>query len=495
MNNQRIKKNYIYNLIYQIFGLITPLVTMPYISRVLGSAGVGQYSFSYSIVSYFVLFASLGFGHYAQREIARCQNNKTEQSKTFWEIIIARLVSVAISLLIFIITILTGLFNAYEVLMWILTINIISVAFDITFLYQGNENFGIISLRNVVIKIIGVIIIFLFVKDSDDVWVYTLCQTVILIISNISLWFGTSKYIEKVNVKELKIRKHFIPTIRLFIPTIAVSIYTILDKTLIGIIIQGETIVINEFGEEVIVKISDLENGYYDQSEKLVKMAITLFTSLGIVMTPRNSNEISNGNIENFRNNVNSALKFVCFLGTPLMFGMAATAFNFCPWFFGDGYEKVPYLIMMFCPIILIIGLNNVLGLQYLIPLKKDNKYTIAICSGAVINLILNTFMIYYLNSYGAAISTIIAETTITSIMFVIAKKDISFKKLFIDSWKFLFSGIVMFFIVYFTQVYLCPSVLNSMILIVEGIFIYSFLLIVLKENTLYSFIKKILKK
>ena len=495
MNNQKIKKNYIYNLIYQIFGLITPLVTMPYISRVLGSAGVGQYSFSYSIVSYFVLFASLGFGHYAQREIARCQNNKTEQSKTFWEIIIARLVSVAISLLIFIITILTGLFNDYEVLMWILTINIFSVAFDISFLYQGNENFGIIALRNVFIKIIGVIIIFIFVKDSNDVWINTLCQTIILIISNMSLWVGASKYIEKMDAKKLKIKKHFIPTLKLFIPTIAVSVYTVLDKTLIGIIIQGETTIINEFGEEVVVKLSDIENGYYEQSEKLVKMVMTILTSLGIVMTPRNSNEIANGNYEEFKNNIKGALKFVSLIGIPIMFGVAAVAQNLCPWFFGDGYEKVPYLMMLFSPIILIIGLSNVLGLQYLIPLKKDNQYTIAICSGAVINLILNVFMIYYLNSYGAAISTTIAEITITTIMFVMAKKDISFKDFFIESWKCILSGIIMFIVVYVTQLYLNSSIINTIILVFEGVFLYLIFLIILKEKTIYKFVNKLFKR
>ena len=182
MNNQKIKKNYIYNLIYQIFGLITPLVTLPYVSRILGSVGIGQYSFSYSIVSYFTLFASLGFSHYAQREIARYQGNKEEQSKIFWEINIAKLISVTFSLIIYVVTILFGTYGDYEQLMWILSLNIISIVFDIAYLYQGNESFGIITLRNVIIKILGIILIFSFVKDSNDVWIYTLCQTIILII-------------------------------------------------------------------------------------------------------------------------------------------------------------------------------------------------------------------------------------------------------------------------------------------------------------------------
>ena len=139
MNNSKIKKNYFYNLIYQVFSLITPLITMPYVSRILGSAGIGRYSFTYSIVCYFALFASLGFSFYAQREIARYQGDKKEQSKVFWEINIARLISVLLSLFIFISIILIGMYDEYEILMWILTLNIIAVAFDIAFLYQGNE--------------------------------------------------------------------------------------------------------------------------------------------------------------------------------------------------------------------------------------------------------------------------------------------------------------------------------------------------------------------
>ena len=136
------KKNYIYNLVYQIFGLITPLITTPYISRVLGSSGIGQYAFTYSIVSYFVLFGALGFGIYAQREIARSQGNKCEQTKIFWEIVIARLASVSLSLIVYVFIIVFGAYGEdYSTLMWILTINVISTTFDITFLYQGNEDF------------------------------------------------------------------------------------------------------------------------------------------------------------------------------------------------------------------------------------------------------------------------------------------------------------------------------------------------------------------
>lgn len=486
-----IKKNYIYNLCYQIFTLIIPLLVTPYVARVLGSYGVGQYAFTYSIVSYFILFAALGFGVYGQREIAKHQGNKKEQSLIFYEIFLARLVSVIFSLSIYLVLIFCDIYNeTYSVLMQILSINVVATAFDITFIFQGNEDFGIIALRNVIIKAIGIILIFIFVKDDGDVWVYTLCQSIILILSNLSLWTRLPKYLVRVKFSELNIRRHILPTLRLFIPTIAVSIYTMLDKTLIGLMVPGTTTI-----DGIEYKIADIENGYYEQSEKLVKMSMMVVTSLGTVMIPRNSQIVASGNIEKFIDNVHKSLKFVMFLGTPIMFGLCAVAQNISPWFFGANYDKVPFLMMLFCPLVLIIGFSNVLGLQYLIPQKRDKEYTIAITFGACINLILNLFLIHFLWSYGACIATLCAELIVTTIMFFYARKDISFLTIFKNSWKYILSGIIMFIIVFISQIFLESSILNSFFLVFLGIFIYFLMLIFLKDETIIEFFTKIKNK
>lgn len=487
-----IKKNYIYNLIYQLFALLTPIITIPYISRVLTSSGVGQYSFTYSLVTYFTIFASLGFNFYAQREIARHQGDKYNQSKIFREIILARLVSVGCSLILYVILILTGIYGEiYTTLMWLQTINILAILFDISFLFQGNEEFGIIALRNIIIKCVGILAIFIFVKNSSHVRIYVLCQSAILIISNLSLWIKVMKFLVKVPFKELNIKRHYRPTIRLFIPTIAVSIYTMLDKTLIGVMIQGT--IKNAAGE--IVSVSDIENGYYEQSEKLVKMAMTVITSLGTVMIPRNSQAIATNNMDEFNKNIDGALKFVFFLGVPIMFGLIAIANNFSPWYFGEGFEKVPNLIMMFSPLILIIGLSNVIGLQYLIPLGQDKKYTIAITSGAFLNLSLNLCLIYFFWSYGACIATVISECFITALMLIFARKDISILKVIKNSWKYFVCGILMFTCVYISQLFLIPSILNTVLLILEGILIYFVSLLILHDNVIFNFIKKVNNK
>lgn len=289
-----IKKNYIFNLLYQLLIVALPIVVTPYVSRILLPSGIGRYSFSLSIISYFVLFAELGFGYYAQREIAKYQENKKMQSKIFFEIMILRGISVLLSLGINLLLVFANVYKDNGVLFSIMTINIFSVAFDIAFYFQGNEEFGKITLKNSIIKILGVVSVFLFVKSADDLWVYVLINSLSIALSNISLWPFVIDRIEKVKLKELKPFSHLKGTLKLFVPTIAISIYAVLDKTLIGVITNN-----------------NLENGYYEQAEKIVKIAMTVITCLGTVMIPRNTNEYVLGNTNKIQENIYKAFNFL----------------------------------------------------------------------------------------------------------------------------------------------------------------------------------------
>lgn len=502
MKKKSAKLNYIYNLAFQIFSLITPLVTAPYISRVLGSAMVGQYSYTASIVSYFVLFGAYGFTLYAQREIARNQGNKYEQSKTFWEMIIARLITVTLATIVHIILILAKVYGSeYTLLMWILLPNIVSTAFSVSFLFQGNEEFGFITLRSVIVKTIGIACIFIFVKNEKDLWIYVLCNVLITVVSEISLWTRIPKRICSVKASELNIKKHFIPSTRLFIPTIATSIYTMLDKTLIGIMIPGTIESIDSSGEEVVLKVSDIENGFYEQAEKLVKMCLTIITAFGTVIVPKNSSLFKSGNIEEAKRNVYNGFSFAGLIGFPIMFGLAAVASSLIPWFLGPGYEKVPYLIIILSLLIICIGFNNVLGIQYLIPAGKDKIYTITVTAGAVFNLIVNLILIPLLFSYGAAIATVIAELLILILQFVFVRKELSFARMIKSVVKSFIAGTVMFGVVYCVYRFLLnqSTILDTFLLVLIGIVVYLIMLIVLRDkfflNQTASLYKKIFKK
>ena len=242
MKKKSVVVNYLYNLTYQLFVILVPIIVTPYISRILTDVGSGQYSFSYSISNYFTLIASLGFGYYGQRQIAKHQNDPKKQSIDFWGIIITRFISVIFSLVIYLLMSSFGVFgDKYVMLLQILSINVIAVGFDIAFFFNANEEFKKTVLRNVIVKVLSVICIFVFVKDINDLWIYTLIQALSVLLGNFSLWLYLPKYLVKVSMSEINIKKHIKPALILFLPAIATSIYTTLDKTLIGVITHDDS--------------------------------------------------------------------------------------------------------------------------------------------------------------------------------------------------------------------------------------------------------------
>ena len=493
IKKKSVKKNYIYNLLYQVFLVIVPLISTPYISRVLGADGIGKYSFSFSLITYFTIFASLGFGIYAQRAIAKYQGNIYEQSKSFWEINICRLIPVSIAIVVNIILYLCGIYGDYSFLMLIFTLNILSISLDISFYFQGNEEFGKLVVRNILIKSICVVLIFILVKNPEDLWIYTLINSAMLVFSNISLWGYLKKLIVKVKLKELKPLSHLKGTIKLFIPTIATSIYLVLDKTLIGVLIPGTYVVI-ENGVEVIKKISDLENGYYEQTEKIVKLVMTIITCLGTVMIPRNTALIASGQEDKVRENIYFSSHLVWLLGMPMVFGLISIAGNFVPWFFGEGYEECIKLFIPLSFLILSIGLSNIFGLQYMVPKGKDKLFSIALLCGAISNLIFNIILIPKYFAMGAAIASIIAETIVTIVMGIMLRKEINMIKIILMSFKYLISGIAMFGITYALSFNLEPSIINTVLIASSGVIVYLVILLIFKEQILIDLIKKINK-
>ena len=468
MNNSKsVTKNYLYNLIYQILLIIIPIITTPYVSRVLGADGVGKYSFSNSIVSYFVIFASLGFGYYAQREIAKYQDNKKKQSEIFWEIIIVRSVSVLTALIVYFAAIVLGVFKEeYTLLMMILSVSILAVAFDISFLFAGNEDFSKTVVTNTVVRILNVIAIFVFVKDRNDLWKYVLITVLTVLTANASLSVYAKNFLCKIEIKSLRPIRHIKPAVILFLPTIAISVYTYLDKTMIGVITG-----------------SDFENGFYEQAEKIVKIVMTVVTSLGTVMIPRNSNAFERKDMQAIRQNIYRSVRFVLLLGIPMMIGLIAVSDNMVPWFLGDGYYKSANIMKILSVLILAIGLSNVFGLQYLIPAGEDKKFTISVTCGAFTNFLLNLVLIRLFKSYGAAIATIVAETVVTVIMFCFIRKNVSLCEILKNSTKYLISGIIMFVPCFVLGRILEPSIINTFIIVFIGVVVYLICLILLKDE------------
>ncbi len=480
MKKNSVAKNYIYNLTYQILVLILPLITTPYISRVLGAEGTGIYSYTISITTYFILFGTLGISMYAQREIAYVQDKVKERSKIFWEIIVVRFITLSLSMILFYLTYARN--GEYSMYYRILLLEILANCFDISPFFQGMEEFKKIIVRNLIVKMVSIISVFLFIKTENDTNIYLLIYALSTFLGNISLWFYLPKYVHKVPFKELQLLKHIRPTIVLFVPQVATQIYTVLDKTMIGNMVADKA-----------------EVGYYEQSQKIVKMLLTIVTSLGTVMLPRIANKFANGKKEEIKENIYQSFEFVYFLAIPLTCGVISVAPIFIPLFLGQAFEKSSILTSIISPIILIIGLSNVIGTQYLLPTKKQKQFTISVVAGAFCNLILNGMLIPRLLSIGAAIATLLAESVVTLVQFYMIRNEFSIIKILKKSKDYWLAGIGMLILNFLYQKLLLTNVkpvIQLFILVgLGGITYITILIIILKNKYMIECLTKLKEK
>lgn len=469
--NKSIKKNYLYNLAYQILILIVPLFTTPYLSRTLGAEAIGIYSYTLSIATYFILFGSLGVAMYGQREIAYVQDNKYQRSKILFEILIMRFITLGCSLLIFYMTFCTK--GEYSTYYKILTLEIIANILDISWFFQGLEEFKKTVLRNIIVKIISVISIFILVKSPDDLNKYYFIYVLSTLFGNISLWFYLPKYIEKIKIKNLKIFKHLKPTIGLFIPQIAMQIYTVLDKTMIGVIVTDKS-----------------EVGFYEQAQKIVKLLLTIATSLGTVIVPRMANAFANGDKKKLKKYINKSFNFVLLLAFPLMFGIIGVSNKFVPVFYGEGYDKVSDLIKICSPIIVFIGMSNIIGMQFLLPTKRQKEFTISVTAGAIINLVLNLILIRFWKSVGASIATVIAELCVTVIQCYLVRKEISIMDVIVMVKNYFIASAIMFIVIDPIGKIISNNIISVVVQTTIGIIMYSLILIIMKDKMFLDGIK-----
>ena len=452
----KVAKNYFYNLSYQILVLIVPLITTPYVSRVLGAKGVGTFSYTNSIVQYFILFGCVGLNLYGQREVAYVEHEKTKRDKVFWELVILRIITVSISL------------SEYAFIFLIMSLDVLASMVDISWFFQGIEDFKKIVVRNFIVKITGVVLIFLFVKSSSDLYLYVICQSATLLLGNLSMWAYIPKFVGKVEVRKLNIKKHIKPTLVLFLPQIATSVYTVLDKTMIGLLTGLE--------EEV---------AYYEQGQKIVKIAMTLVTSLGTVMMPRIANLFKQNQLKQVREHLLKSFRFVFFLSFPMMFGLMAISCNLVPWFFGSGYDKVVPNMMVISPILVIIALSNIMGTQYLLPIGRQKEYTLSVVVGCVVNFSMNLLLIPHLLSIGAAIATVIAESSVTGVQIYCIRKDFDFRHIVKENMHYIISAFFMFILTYFLARLLQPSIISTFLCVVVGASMYFGILTIMKDDML----------
>lgn len=422
---KKLYKNYAYSSIYQILILILPLILTPFLTRVLGADGIGQYSYTRSIVTYFILFGTLGSNMYAQREIAYVSGNRHQRSRIFQEILLIRCLLLNISLIVYLLGEVRN--GRYPLLFLIQSMDIIAAMVDITWYFQGMENFRKITLRNTILKLFSAVFILAVIRKPSDLWLYVFIYTVSNLLGQIWLWKDAIHTLDRIPFRDLQIHCHWKNILMLFIPQVAIQIYLVIDKTMIQILTNDS-----------------LENGYYELAQTIQRAGVILTTAFGSVTASRIALLKSKSGNEEIRKLITQSYEIVCLIGVPIAMGLGAIARNLIPWFMGDGYMPVAQLLIMLCPLIVIIGFSNISGIQYMIPMGLQSRMTASTLSGMAVNVVLNLLWIPDHKAKGAAAASVIAECAVAFIQ-LISIREVPDKKVLLKSFALaVFSGCIM---------------------------------------------------
>lgn len=472
MAQPSIKKNYIYNTLYEILAIVAPLITAPYVSRIFGADGVGIYSYVNAITAYFTMFSALGIKSYGQREIARHRDNPEECSKLFWELELMCVSTTSLALIVWIFLIIFS--KSYSVYYLVLTITVLATAFDISWFWGGHEQYRFIVIRNSIIKILGIILLFVFVHKKSDLVLYIALIAATGLLGNISMWTYLPKFLVKTDMKSLCVKRHYRQTVVYFIPTIATSIYTVLDKAMIGWITK-----------------SDFENGYYEQATKILNICKTLVLSVNTVVSSRMSFLFSKNAHEEIKHKMQTTLNFILTISVPITFGLIGVAKNFIPVFFGKGYNDTIPILYIMSPLLIIIGISNCLGALYFTPSGQRARSNKGIVTGAVVNLAINCVLIPFFAARGAAVASVIAELSITAIYLFMARDYFDISCILRFGWKKLLSAVIMFGAVLVADKMIDDMLTSLIVQIITGIIIYAVCLVIFRDKFLTDNIKK----
>lgn len=463
------------NSAYQLLVIILPIITAPYISRVLGTEGVGKNAFTGSVIQYFILAGSIGIVIYGNREIAYHQKNKEERSQIFWEITFLRFFTVTLSLMAFALFL---QFQKSDFIVYLLQgIAILASAFDISWYFMGMEDFKRTVVRNFVVSIASILCTFAFVHKASDLPIYIVIVTGSGLLGNCSLWSYLKKEINLPQMKKLNIKRHIKPTLLLFLPQIATQIYLVVNKTMIGL-----------FDSEVAA-------GFFSQSDSIIKISLGLATSLGAVMLPHISSLYAEGDKEGIQRLVTKSFNVMAAIAVPLMFGIMAVALKFAPFFYGKDFKIVGILMMMEAVIILFIAWSNVLGTQYLLPANRMKEFTTSVTVGAVLNVLLNLVLLPTNGVIGAMVATVLAELAVTLYQFYLVRKEFDITKMITGTWKYFISGLLMFSVVFYLNHIWKMDILHLILQVMIGGVIYLIANIILKTAIVMEAKKIIFKK
>ena len=407
---QSVKVNYILNLINTGTQMLFPLITFPYVCRVIEADGIGQINFFQSIISYISLFTCLGIPMYAIREIARDRSDVVQMNRTAMEILLLHSMLTLVGYAIVAILCLTVPQIQVNIpLFLILSLTIFFTAIGCEWFYQGIEDFKYITIRGLIIKTVSVVLLFIFVKSKTDLLYYG-CYTVFGVLGgNIFNFFRLRKYIHRENIifSELHIKRHVKPVLKVFSFSVVTSIYLQLNTVLLGFLKNA------------------LAVGYFAAATKVMQMLLTMSACLGSVMMPRASHLIAENKEDEFNRLIQKSYDFTLAIALPMTIGLIFCAPSLITALCGVKFEHSILPSQIIAPIILMVAISNVFGIQVLFPKGKINIVTLSCGIGAVADLILNLCLIPFFSYIGTSIAYLGAEVATTVSMYFIGRRYI----------------------------------------------------------------------
>ena len=472
----KVIKNFIWNAGYQVFILLVPLVTVPYINRVLGPTGVGINAFTNSIVQYFILFGSLGINLYGNRGTAYRRDDKAALTKYFWEVTILRFISVGISVIAYLAFTLS--MDKYRIFYLAQGFMLVGAAFDISWFFQGLENFRVTVVRNVLVRIASLILIFLLVHKASDTALYILILSGSQLLGNLTFWPSLKEKLTQFpKISTLHVLHHMKPALVLLVPQLAIQIYLQLNKTMLGIL-QGVT-----------------ATGFYENSDKIIKMLLAVVTATGTVVLPHVAHYFASGNHEAVKRSLASSMHIILVLAFPLAFGIAAVSTPFTYFFFSVKFMPVAPLMAVEAIVVIPISIASAIGVQYLLPTDQVKSYTVSVILGSLVNIVVNVPLILWLGTMGAVIGTILSESVVTLYQIYSIKDQLPLTDLFSESWKYCLSALIIFLAIKGIEL-TWPRNMTSLILeVLFGVIDYVIALFLLRPRILFGYIEPYIER
>lgn len=470
--------NYFYQLIFQAVKIMMPIVSIPIASKALGANGIGLNSYTNSIAQYFILLSALGVALYGNREIAIKRNQK-DLTGTFIDIFIMKAITTSIFFSAYLIFIVLYV-KENQLIFLIQSIYIIAVIFDVSWFFMGIEDFKRVSISSLIAQIFVFSSIVFFVKDPTDIYLYAFILAVGNFISQVIPMFFLKQELKDITLYKFKFNQfiyHFTGTLKYFVPQIGILLYSTVNRTLLGL-------------------FSDIESvGYYTNSMSLVSSIITLITAIDMVMLPKISNMLTTKNNKDIIDRyIGRSLSFEMFVAIPAFIGITFTSTYFVPWFFGNDFKELQQILPLTAVLLLIVPFGVSISRQYLIPLGNTKDYTRSVLIGGCLSVIIAVITIPVWGVYGAIYANIVAELFVSVYRLKWANKNTNLKVPILNIIKISLASILMMMFISVNNDLIIDNMLIFMMIVLGAVFVYLIACFLLKVDEI-KLLKEMIKR